>query len=164
MPTLGWTGSIGSGQGATFNPIQMAATLEPGQTVLRSRIWIWSTALSPDPYTYAGVAFPFALVLSTSNVGPLWDPFTQWVTPESGIVLWSGMVPLYGSDLVAGSSPASYASESQMDPEGWNTQAQRKNGTTSNMFLWLVGQMDPSLTVGSVFTAMAVRCLISTPT
>lgn len=163
MATLGWQGGITSGTTATFNPTLPCAILDPGQTLVRSRIWISACGFSPDAYSYAAVAFPFALVMSQTTESPQWNPFTQWAVPESGVVLWSGMVPLYGNTVVPGITPPQYYSESHGDPEGWNTQAQRKNTTSSKYYVWLTGQLDVAVTVGEIFTAAAVRCLISTP-
>jgi hypothetical protein len=158
-----WVGSIGSGQTATFNPSQTAGPLAPGETLVRSRIWINAAGYSPAFDAFAAVAFPFALVLSNTAAGPQWDPYSQWVTPESGVVMWSGMVPLYGNVVVPGITPVQYASQSQVEVDGWNTQAQRRNSNAVDQYIWLTGQMDPGVTDGQVFTSLALRCLIATP-
>lgn len=160
MTTRGWYGNIESGGSATFNPAFQVAVVAPGQTLLRSLIWINSTALSPDPYTYAGVAFPFMLLYQPGAASPQTNPFTNWGEAESGIVLWRSMLQLKGSLLVPGGGTASYASESS-DPQGsYETAAMRKNSTDADYYVWLVGQVDTAVTVGDVFTAMAATCLI----
>lgn len=163
MTTKQWRSALASAVGPDSAPSLQIAQILPGETVIRTQIYINSSALSPDPYTYAAVALPVALVTSVSDDTPDYEPYTSWGTTEDLQVMWQGLLVLNNSPVAPG-SPVSYASwTTGTGVEGYTSHAQRTNRTTDNAWIWLCAQLDTRVTVGDVFTTMGARCLVATP-
>jgi len=137
--------------GSTSNFANVMATLEPGQTLIKTYV-SQDVALSMDIAvdTDVGLICPYGIHLDTSNTSPSIDPYAN-PSSVSPRWLWWG-VPYWRFEYYQAGSPNLWSARMGDVDRHFTSKAQLYNDTGSNLYLWY--QWSPSTYINWVSAGM----------
>jgi hypothetical protein len=159
--TRRWDGNGAQSFPATSGGSFTLTELAPGETLLRTFLWITGWAEYTSFASMSGTLYGAGVVMGPSVLTPpAFDPTVGFATvgDNSWIMTTYPMFTRYYS--VPGTSPQEYVDVTDPQTEPLESQAQRTNRTGSSQGVWLILKNDDGSYPGSIVFNVVGRVLV----